>query len=235
MAGITQTIQLTRYFFIKKRVAVLFLSLSVFSLKAQKNADLIVNAGASYYMGDINPRKIFVSPQISGGLGIEHTFNPRYALRFGVNYFSLQASDNQSNNFFQQQRNASFSLKQIEFSNIAIFNFWPYKYNMKYKAMSPYVQGGFAFSHVLSTSGYKSPDYISFLFGLGFKVKLNYRWALGLEWSYRKTFTDKLDNLEDAISSNERSIIHNNDWYSFCGFVIYYKLRNSLIDCPAYD
>ena len=58
------------------------------------------------------------------------------------------------------------------------------------------------------------------------------RVTAGAEWSFRKSFNDRIDGLENP--SGVHSVIHNNDWYSFMGIFITYKFFNFAGDCPAY-
>ena len=68
-------------------------------------------------------------------------------------------------------------------------------------------------------------------FGFGVKTNLTDRLSAGLEWSYRKTFYDKIDNVESPLG---KSILHNNDWYSTYGLFITYKFVKFAADCPVY-
>ena len=75
-------------------------------------------------------------------------------------------------------------------------------------------------------------------FGLGVKYNLSKRWGIGLEGGLRKTFSDKLDDLDDPMSyiytdSNNPPVDvqvkysdrwHNNDWTAYAGIHLVYKL-----------
>ncbi|MDP2115291.1 MAG: DUF6089 family protein, partial [Bacteroidota bacterium] len=72
-------------------------------------------------------------------------------------------------------------------------------------------------------------------FGLGFKFNLSKRIGLGIEAGMRKTFSDKLDNLDDPLSkdysvtpavevSKYTDQFHNNDWTAYLGVHLVYKL-----------
>lgn len=88
-------------------------------------------------------------------------------------------------------------------------------------------------------------------FGIGVKYSLSKRFGLGLEWGIRKTFTDYIDDISktyylegenintgvpeeyysDPSRLNEvgmqRGNSKNNDWYSFAGISISYKINLS--------
>jgi hypothetical protein len=65
--------------------------------------------------------------------------------------------------------------------------------------------------------------------------------GISLEWAYRKTFTDYLDQLPDdeysgipSIDNKQRSYAATNDWYSFAGVSLTYKFAFGKTKCPAY-
>jgi len=90
-------------------------------------------------------------------------------------------------------------------------------------------------------------------FGLGVKYNLNKRIGIGLEFGMHKSFSDKLDDLDDPQSYMNSDVDppvkveytdywHNNDWSSYLGIQLVYKLlygnrnwemrtpRNNMID-----
>lgn len=103
----------------------------------------------------------------------------------------------------------------------------------------------------------------AFPFGIGFKFHTG-RLALAFEWGLRKTFTDYLDDVSTtyvdpdllyatngvlAALIADRSVVNpgeintgrqrgnpsNNDWYSFAGITLSYKLSRKESVCPAYQ
>ena len=74
--------------------------------------------------------------------------------------------------------------------------------------------------------------YLSLPFGVGVKVNFPSRISAGAEWSFRKSFNDRIDGVENP--SGLHSLIHNNDWYSFLGIFITFKFFNFAAECPAY-
>ena len=92
--------------------------------------------------------------------------------------------------------------------------------------------------------------------GGGFKIAVNPSFNIIFEYGFRKTFTDYLDDVsktypgkevllpEYGISSSEmsdptgkhvhgdqRGDPHKNDWYSFAGITLSFKLNNNTKDC----
>lgn len=104
-----------------------------------------------------------------------------------------------------------------------------------------------------------------FMFGIGFKFNISRNITGGVEWGMRRTGTDYLDDVSTvypdisvfANSDNrpqaeyfyDRSLTHNgqnaglqrgdpsvNDWYSFAGFIIAFKIKDSSRGkCSAYN
>ncbi len=102
----------------------------------------------------------------------------------------------------------------------------------------------------------------NFLFGIGFKFNITRQFTGALEWGMRRTGTDYLDDVsttypdpqvfgEDSRALHfydqslenrgenmdfQRGNPHNNDWYSFAGFILTFRIRNfSRQMCPAYN
>ena len=102
----------------------------------------------------------------------------------------------------------------------------------------------------------------NFLFGVGFKFNITRQLTGALEWGMRRTGTDYLDDVSTtypdpsvfggndlAFQLHDRSLEnrgenidfqrgnpHNNDWYSFAGFILTFRIKNfSRQICPAYN
>ena len=61
-----------------------------------------VFAGVSYYMGDLNPRKVFHEIDPAIGLVYKLNLSSRYALRFSGIFGTLHGSDASSDNGYLQ-------------------------------------------------------------------------------------------------------------------------------------
>ena len=55
-----------------------------------------------------------------------------------------------------------------------------------------------------------------------------------LEYGFRKTFYDNFDGVKDLVAPSDYSWLHHNDWYSFTGIAVTWKIYNKLAGCPAY-
>jgi hypothetical protein len=76
-------------------------------------------------------------------------------------------------------------------------------------------------------------------FGLGLKVGLNERIAIGFEYTVHKTFRDDIDKIEDWLYTSsdnyalkQRANPQNSDWFTFFGVFLSYKLKDC-VTCPA--
>src|SRR5690606_5555695 len=96
-----------------------------------------------------------------------------------------------------------------------------------------YIAGGAALS-MMSQAG----PFLSVPFSAGFKVNVANQVGVEIEYGFRKTFTDKLDGQFEITDSGgepvDRTWTHNNDWYSFLGVSVTWKIYNKLAGCPAF-
>ena len=72
-------------------------------------------------------------------------------------------------------------------------------------------------------------------FSLGFKINIYKNLGLEAEYGFRKTFYDNFDGVKDMIAQSDVSWVHNNDWYTFAGIAVSWKIYTKLAGCPAYD
>jgi Domain of unknown function (DUF6089) len=214
------------------RIYLLFLFLLVpFSISGQRNADYGIFGGVSSYMGDINTNRLFYSPLPAGGLFYRYNFNPRQALRTNIFIGGIQANDLDFNNDFQQARAASFSGTIGEWALQYEFNFFPYSTQGKRWNYSPYLAAGVGITFI-NTTGLTYEPVIPFSFG--FKINIYKNLGLEAEYGFRKTFYDNFDGLKELTDPSHYAWLHNNDWYSFAGISITWKIYNKLAGCPAF-
>ncbi len=174
--------------------------------------------GAGHYFGDLNTKYNLEKPGEAFGLIARYNFNNRVALKFAGNYGIISASDANSNNPFEIDRNLSFRSPILEVSSQLEFNFLPFTHGSKDEFFSPYFLLGasiFQFNpqayynnkwvdlRPLGTEGqFRGKEYYTvssaFLFGVGLKYDLSDRWSMQLELSGRTTFTDYLDDVSSV-------------------------------------
>ena len=199
---------------------------------AQQSSDWGITAGASTYLGEINPGNLLSSPGIGAGAFYRHNFHPRQSIRVSLLTASLSGNDLNSGNEFQIARGASFSGIISEMAGVFEFNFFPYSTSGRRWNSTPYLAGGLAICFI-STGVNTYVPAIPFAFG----YKVNFYKNLGLEFEYgfRKTFYDNFDGLIDPIDPGQHAWTHNNDWYTFAGVSLTWKMFNRLMGCPAYE
>jgi len=224
-----------------KKILILFIIIIPTCLIAQRKVHEIgLFGGVAYYMGDLNQRKLFYDVQPTYSFIYKINLNSRYGFRFNAALASLRGSDSKSDNGYQQQRNHSFSIPLSEFAAMFEFNFLPYKPESQYEYFSPYVMIGLGVM-IFPTDGDIIPVQPVVPFGIGMKYAINKRLGVAAEWSYRKTFTDYIDQLPAdtytetaSIDNKQRSYMSSKDWYSFAGISFTYKFALGSSKCPAY-
>jgi len=209
-----------------------FLFVFIFSFlslitEAQRLVDYGLIGGISYYMGEVNPTRQFYSPSPSFGGFFRVNINKRYAVRVSGLYTGLTGSDNDfPDRFLTDRAPVTFSKTAMDFAGQLEFNFLPYITGEDRFINSVYITGGIGCSLFLGSS-----NSLTIPFGAGFKINLSNRLSTGVEWSFRKTFIDDIDDVPNELGN---TLVNNNDWYSFIGLFISYKFVKFAADCPAY-
>lgn len=202
--------------------------LSYVATAQQNKADFGVLLGGSYYIGDLNPTKQFHNIHPSLGALIRLNLNKRYAFRLSGYYMGLSATEADSREVNLPYAHVnSFSTNLLDLGGQFEFNFLPYQAGEEAWTATPYVAVGIGYTVGLSNG----INFLNIPFGLGFKFNITDRLSSGLEWSYRKTFNDKIDNVTSPLG---HSLLHNNDWYSTFGLLITYKFVKFAGDCAVY-
>jgi hypothetical protein len=204
---------------------VLMFWLSISSIYAQK-WELGGWIGIANYFGDLNTNTSFEYMGPGGGIILRNNWKNRWAYKVGLNAGVVGFEDVASEYPFQRSRNLSFKSNIFEFSNELEFNFMRYEKTRNEYKFTPYLTTGvsvFYFNPTaefegekynlrdLGTEGQKNPDSdkrpysrinLAIIAGGGFKYAFNPRWALGIEASVRKTFTDYLDDVSTVYPTN---------------------------------
>jgi hypothetical protein len=202
------------------------------SLSGQRNSDYGVFAGVSSYLGDINPNRLLYSPLPAGGVFYRYNLHPRQAIRTNIFFGGIRANDLDFNNSFQKARAASFSGTVSEWAVQYEFNFLPYTTAGRRWDFTPYFAAGAGIAFINTTT----LTYIPVIpFSFGFKVNIYENMGLEAEYGFRKTFYDNFDALKDLVAPSDYGKIHNNDWYTFTGIGVTWKIFNKLAGCPAYN
>ncbi|MBM3421298.1 MAG: hypothetical protein FJY11_09205 [Bacteroidetes bacterium] len=210
-------------------VITLFTTLTLFP---QQSVDWGVSAGVTGYLGDINPDRLFVSPGAGASLFYRYNIHPRHSLRSSFMAASLSGSDQLSGNAFQEGRGESFSGYIGEMSALFEFNFFPYATTAKRWTYTPFLAGGFGICFIATDVFTYTPV---LPVSVGFKITPHKNFGLEAEYGFRKTFYDNFDGLVDQVDPEHRLWTHNNDWYTFAGLTLTWKMFNRLTGCPAYE
>lgn len=199
----------------KKLICAFAFLLGVLSINAQRGWELGGWLGASHYFGDLNTEFRIDKPGFAGGIIGRYNFNNRICLKMSGNYGKVAATDANSNNTFEQQRNLSFESQILEGAMQLEFNFLPYIHGSKDENFTPYIFAGFNVFNFnpqaeyqgelvdlrpLGTEGqFRGEEYYAtqggMVYGVGFKWDINYEWSLNFELSGRRLFTDFLDDV----------------------------------------
>ncbi|MDR0790585.1 MAG: DUF6089 family protein [Bacteroidales bacterium] len=162
----------------------------------------------------------FYNVSFMGGLIYRYNLSPRWVLRGNILFTKLWGEDSHFNN----SRNLSFNTWCNEASFMVEFNFFDYQTGSLKHRVSPYIFAGLSLFYMnpktevmnpytlemeevflrdLSTEGQGMAGYgttysrfqVAIPFGLGIKVSVSKYICIGLEYGFRKTFTDYLDDI----------------------------------------
>jgi hypothetical protein len=220
-----------------------------------------VFGGASYYLGDLNPRKHFYYSQPAAGIFFRYAMSYRYAFRIGFNYGKVSASDSKSSEPDQLERNLSFRSDIYDFHALYEFNFLDYRIgsDKHYFSMflfaglgayyfNPQANMGKGYTNLSeqNTEG-QSRSYskiqMNLPFGVGFKWNATPIFGFSFEWGPRKLFTDYLDDVSGTypnagtlytgtgIPGSMRGNPRTKDWYFFYGFTLQMRLPKKNVEC----
>lgn len=201
----------------KKILLITIVCIIAGSLQAQQ-FHLNVLGGVSNYGGDLQSRSFTFSqskPAIS--LGVNYEATEKVYIRGEYTFTNLGANDALSNNYLQLRRNLNFKtiiqelnllaeydilnnyehqLVPYVFAGIGIFQFSPYTYDSL--GIKKYLRGfhteGQGLSSYPDRKVYKKTQ-INIPVGAGVKFALSDNIRVGAELSFRKLFTDYLDDV----------------------------------------
>jgi len=188
-----------------KRILFFFLII-VLSGQTYAQHELGIFGGGSFYMGDINPNKLFNQTKPGYGIFFRYNMNTRIAFRASYMRGMITAKDSLSS--FTPERGLYFKSNINEISVQAEFNFLDYFTGSEKMYFAPYLLGGagwFFFNPKnegdVALSGFStenveySKSAFTFLIGIGVRYSISKRLEFGIEWGFRKTYTDYLDDV----------------------------------------
>lgn len=184
-------------------------------LSAQKGQEIGAYLGTSFYYGDLNTSLMIQQPGPAAGIFVKRNFNNRISLRGGLNYARVGASDSNSTNNFEKNRNLSFKSNIFDFTGGLEFNFMPHDHGSVDAWYTPYLFAGFSVFYYNPTTEINGDKYSlrklgtegqdfgqeysaisgAFTLGAGFKWDIGHDVSLLAELTFRSLFTDYLDDV----------------------------------------
>lgn len=191
------------------------LSFLFFSNSHAQQWEIGVFSGVSNYQGDLAPDILPKESHTAAGLVIRRNLskNPYLAFTYSATYGKVSGKD--SNFTYLRPRNLEFSSTILEGSLQAEYNFFRFETGIRPKQFTPYLATGlsmFLFNPMakgielvtMSTEGQEVIPGAPKLYKLyqaaipmtgGFKWHSHKHWNINLSGSFRKTFTDYLDDV----------------------------------------
>lgn len=180
--------------------------------------------GALSFNGDINPDNIIANTEAAYGAFIRYTPHPHFSSQFHFVKGTLIANDRQSDRSDIKERNLNFKSDLMEFALLAEFNILPFDPWTKSRVLSPYIGTGLAYfmfnpqtkyngswvdlqplgTEGQGLDGFSAPYHLhqfSVPLTAGLKYALGQRFCIALEFGYRFTFTDYIDDVSTIYLS----------------------------------
>lgn len=197
---------------------------SIRTLSAQ-NSEIGACVGTTFYLGELNPSKLFAQPRIAGGIVYRYNLSPRWALKANFLFGEVAGSDAVTNSGYE--RNLSFHSPITEFSAVGELNFLRLYNSVGKNHFTPYIYAGISLFSFNPMSEYKdgtvfelqslgtegqglegqpkkySLTHVAIPFGIGLRVNIGKYVCLGAEWGFRYTFTDYLDDVGGRYYDND--------------------------------
>lgn len=209
------------------------LSVGAFSVSAQEmeyKMEIGAMAGGCFYMGDANYSVPFKNLNFAGGAMARYNLNPRMSLKFDLLYGGISGATADLGNKFPDGKQWEFSNSVVDLGCQYEINFWGYGTGTGYKGnrrFTPYITVGLGFTYA---SASESVFTMNVPIGAGVKYKMAERVNIGIEWTMRFSFSDKLDGISDPYGI-KGTFLKNKDSYSFTMFYISYDIMPRLRKC----
>ena len=174
--------------------------------------------GMSTYYGDICEGWDCYEFRHSFALGAYYRYSPRFCFKVDAFWTRLANSDK----IYKSERNLGFRTDVYELAASAMYDIFPFQHKFEQRrTIEPYVHAGIGLAyfnpmgqldgkwynlHQYQTEG---KDYSRFTpvipFGVGLRTRLRHDMNISLEFTYRKTFTDYLDDVSGKNYKNPSS------------------------------
>lgn len=206
---------------------------------SQRKADIGLIVGGATYLGDVNVETPFHMIRPAVNVFYRRNIHNRLAVRGNLGYAQIAGDDSRSDFGYQNIRNQTFQRSILETSGFVEFNFLKFEQSPRFRYVSPYIVAGVGVMMLDFTFAKSAIENFTVPFGVGLKVGLNEKFAVGFEYTAHKTFRDDIDKIDDWLytssdnySFKQRANPQNNDWFTFFGIFLSYKLKDC-VTCPA--
>ncbi len=190
-----------------------------------QNSEIGACVGTTFYLGELNPTRLFEQPHLAGGIVYRYNLSPRWAIKANFLFGKVSGCDSLHKEY--RDRNLSFSSPITEFSVVAELNFLKLYNSVGSNHFAPYIFAGlglFSFNPTatytdgtvyelqsLGTEGQGLEDmpkkysltHFAIPFGIGFRFNIGRYISLGAEWGLRYTFTDYIDDVGGCYYDND--------------------------------
>ncbi len=206
-----------------KRYFIFILTFLTIGLVKSQSSEIGICAGTSFYLGDLNPKGLFQGSRFAGGLLFRYNINPRFAFKATALFGGLYADDAKTGTTERNlnfRSNLSELSAQMEinflklyneqgkncispylFAGISVFAFNPQsEYNGKWYDLQALGTEGQGLNQTDSYGNtYDKKRYsltnVAIPFGIGIRINFLQYYCIGVEWGFRYTFTDYLDDV----------------------------------------
>ena len=175
--------------------------------------------GMSTYYGDICDGWDCYQFRHSFSLGIYYRYNQRFCFKLDGFWTRLSNDDR----IYKNERNLGFRTDVFELAGSVMYDIFPFQHKFEQRrTVEPYVHAGIGLAyfnpkgkldgkwhnlHELQTEGVNYSRATPVIpFGIGLRTRLRHDLNLSLEFTYRKTFTDYLDDVSGKYYKNPNDI-----------------------------
>ncbi|HPR30887.1 MAG TPA: DUF6089 family protein [Prolixibacteraceae bacterium] len=198
----------------------------------QQTADIGLFGGGAIPITDYDQMNLFPSVQPNAALFYRYNFNSRFSLRINALYGLVGATGTFND------APVAFQKGILDLGAFVEVNYLDFLLGVKKMKFSPFVYTGLGFMYFPDANG----NYIvspNIPIGIGAKYALGKNLGVGAEVSFRKSFSDAIDNMDNPHQmsglQNVNDIFHNNDWVIYFGLSLHYKFYLGKKPCPAYE
>jgi len=179
--------------------------------------NIYAGTGLTKYFGELSNEKKLgdLNPHLT--IGITIPLKSRWSFRPELSYYRISAADRDlPDSDSRKNRNLSFRSNNLELSGLMVYGLHAKDQRLKISKLRPYLLAGIGLTYInpqakldgawhqlpsLYTEGIKYQKiHVVVPLGFGLALKVADGWQIGLEMSYRFSFTDYLDD----VSTNYR-------------------------------